>query len=451
MIADQTTVSGAVNLVESARVLVPGLGRVDVSEAEIAALADIAGVAIAPEAIPAPALVVCSTPQRALLYLGEGLPTRVRVFLALRAIGRFWPGSGTRSLEQADVFALCGALPHSGRVRGAAWQVPAVRELAEARVWNGSSLRRLLNLCEAANASLDPPMFSDAAVSVMAVEALARGFAARAAGQHREAIQAFDEAAVLAREAGSWEVLTRAVIATGVAHKYRGRLREARRALREGLRASKRHELPDLRAMALHEMFSLAVDAGAAEQARRIAPTAFRAYRPDHPLLPQLVHDVADFWITEGQFAAALPVVRETVLHAATTAAALTGWGSVARAAGGAGCLADFVAAAEQVERLVIAEGAAEARSQALLDAARGASMLGRLAQAMSLGRRALVSASERGEFRLQFEAEGFLASVCGEIELDSPSERLDPTEKKHPPLAAGMIAVLQKRRMQKV
>jgi hypothetical protein len=57
-------------------------------------------------------------------------------------------------------------------------------------------------------------------------------------------------------------------------------------------------------------MFLIRMDLGDMEQAGRYARMALRAYGRKHPRFPELMHDVAELWISTGSYGRAIPILH---------------------------------------------------------------------------------------------------------------------------------------------
>ncbi|HEX8243191.1 MAG TPA: tetratricopeptide repeat protein, partial [Longimicrobium sp.] len=167
--------------------------------------------------------------------------------------------------------------------------------------------------------------------------AYAVGRLARRRAEHARAETWFRRTIALARQAGDWP--TYALAFNGLANLYtlRGNFPAARRFHIRALRAAGRNSLHDIEGAALHDMFGIAIETGDVKEAHELARAAFQAYGPHHHRLPHLAHDVAYFWVTQGNFPAALSVFKSLINHFEEPAMRLALLGDLGRAAGGAG------------------------------------------------------------------------------------------------------------------
>lgn len=239
---------------------------------------------------------------------------------------------------------------------------------------------------------------------------------ARAESWHRRAI-------MLGRQTGAWESYARSYVSLGNLAIHRGNYPLARRCHVKAYRAARRHALGEVMAMALHDLFSIAVESGEAVTAQSYAHQAFRAYGPTHNRIPYLAHDLSVLWIREGQFGQALSVLQALRPHFKADDEQLLVLGNVARAAGGTGDTPTFEDAWSRAENLLVLPQTAARAAQAMLNMARGATGLAQWDRAEAAARSALERASRRGESQIVFEAESVLLSVQSHRAVASVSE----------------------------
>jgi hypothetical protein len=136
------------------------------------------------------------------------------------------------------------------------------------------------------------------------------GRMARERGEMPRAETWFRHTIMIARQTGDWESYGRAYLSLGNMARERGNNPLAQRMHIKALRSGKRKGLSEIIGFASHELFVVATVTGRNEQADHFARQAFRAYGPEHRLLPALAHDIAYFWMDQGYFARALPVME---------------------------------------------------------------------------------------------------------------------------------------------
>lgn len=231
------------------------------------------------------------------------------------------------------------------------------------------------------------------------------GELARSESWHRRAI-------MLGRQTAAWEPYARSYVSLGNLASHRGNFPQARRCQIKAYRAARRHGMNEIMAMALHDLFLIAVDTGQAVSAQRYAHQAFHAYGPTHSRIPYLAHDLAVLWNREGQFGQALPVLEALLPRFDRPDEQLLVRANIARAAGGLKDEATFESSWRAAESLMILPQTAARRAQALLNLSRGATGVSQWERAELAARDALESASQRGESQVVFEAESVLLSA---------------------------------------
>ena len=244
--------------------------------------------------------------------------------------------------------------------------------------------------------------------------ALTVGRAARDRADYARAESWLSRSIALARQIGDWDAYARAYIALGKMFVARGALPNARKHLQKALRAAERRSLREPLGMALHDLFTVEAECQNVEQAQEYAARALRAYGTQHYLLPSLAYDVAFFWVLQGRFADALPVLRAVVPKMAEEHRQ-QGLGGLARAAGAMGDEPALHAASTEIWNM---QDDAAGKADALVELARGAASLGLWEQAVQAGDSALILARRRGQAKVIFDAEGVLESVARERQV---------------------------------
>lgn len=253
--------------------------------------------------------------------------------------------------------------------------------------------------------------------------ALAVGRAARDRAEYPRAETWLHRTIALARQVGDWDSYSRAYIALGKMFVARGAFPNARKNLQKALRAAERRGLRNPQGMALHDLFTVEAECHNTEEAEEYAGRALRAYGPGHNLLPSLAHDVARFWLENGYFADALPVLRAAVPRMEAVHQPY-GQAGLARAAGAIGDESTFEAAWCVIWNLA---DEMAGKADALVEAARGAASLGRWDQAEEAGEAALALARQRGQNKVMFDAEAVLESVQIEQVINTRRVRTEP------------------------
>lgn len=257
--------------------------------------------------------------------------------------------------------------------------------------------------------------FAQAAATVTpgdAGAAFAVGKLARRRAEYARAETWFRRTIALARQIGDWATYAQAFIGLGNLYMQRGNLPGARRFLVRAVRAAQRNSLHSIEGAALHDLFVVAMHADRPEEAQQLARAAFDAYGEHHVALPRLAQDVAYWWVTQGYYARALPVLRSTLSHFTQPNERLNALGSIARAVGGLGDRTAFREAWDGCYDLMQGTAVDDRAAQVLLDMALGAASLGMWDKAEQAAREALETGSRRSEARIRLTAEAVLESV---------------------------------------
>jgi tetratricopeptide (TPR) repeat protein len=257
--------------------------------------------------------------------------------------------------------------------------------------------------------------FAQAAATVTpgdAGAAFAVGKLARRRAEYARAETWFRRTIALARQIGDWATYSQAFLGLGSMYQQRGNLPAARRFLIRSMRAAQRNSLHSIEGMALHDLFAVAGEAERYEEAHQYARAAYEAYGPHHPAIPRLAQDVAYWWLSQGHFAEAMPVLESVLPHFSQPDLRLNALGSIARAAGGLGQRERFRETWEAAHDLLRSTAADERAAQALLDMAHGAASLGLWDKGELAARDALEIGTRRNEARIRLTAESILESV---------------------------------------
>lgn len=257
--------------------------------------------------------------------------------------------------------------------------------------------------------------FAQAAATVTpgdAGAAFAVGKLARRRAERARAETWFRRTIALARQIGDWATYAQAFIGLGNLYLQRGNFPGARRFLVRAVRAAQRNSLHSIEGAALHDLFVVAMYADRPEEAQQFARAAFDAYGEHHPALPALAQDVAYWWVTQGYYARALPVLRSTLPHFPHPNERLAALGSIARATGGLGDRNGFREAWEACYDLIQNTSVGEKAAQGLMDVAHGAASLALWDKAETAAREAYEIGMRRGEAKIRLDAEALIDSV---------------------------------------
>jgi tetratricopeptide (TPR) repeat protein len=259
-------------------------------------------------------------------------------------------------------------------------------------------------ICFGQAAALAVPMDAGAAYAV--------GRMARRRSEYSRAETWYRRAVALARQTGDWQSYALAFSGLGNLYKQRGNFPAARRFHVRSLRAARRHSLRAIQGSAQHDLFVLAAGANRQEEAERYARGAFESYGPEHPRLPALAVDIAYFWMERGHFAPALTVFEALLPHMARQEDRLVALANIVRASAGAGERKLFEQTWDEVWDALARDGGSENAAQVLLELAHGAAQLGESERAERAAERAVRTAGDRGEAKIQMSAESVLDSV---------------------------------------
>jgi tetratricopeptide (TPR) repeat protein len=257
--------------------------------------------------------------------------------------------------------------------------------------------------------------FAQAAATVTpgdAGAAFAVGKLARRRAEYARAETWFRRTIALARQIGDWATYAQAFIGLGSLYLQRGSFPGARRFLIRAVRAAQRNSLHAIEGAAYHDLFVVAMYADRPEEAQQYARAAFDAYGEHHGALPALAQDVAYWWVTQGYYARALPVLRSTLAHFPHPNERLATLGSIARATGGLGDRNGFREAWEACYDLIENTSVGEKAAQGLMDVAHGAASLALWDKAETAAREAYEIGMRRGEAKIRLEAEALIDSV---------------------------------------
>lgn len=198
--------------------------------------------------------------------------------------------------------------------------------------------------------------------------ALAVARLAQRAGDHALAELWYRRAAGIARRARAWKVYSHAFSGLGTLYRERGNLPSAHRYHLRALRGARRGGMGTEAAIALHDLFGVAVEAGRKREARRYAREALVAYPRRSPRRAALAHDIAYLWMEEGDFARAEQIFRRVLPLMQHPVERLWVAADLVRAAAGTGNEPLALRMAERVRRACeqpeLASAAARARRE---------------------------------------------------------------------------------------
>jgi len=241
---------------------------------------------------------------------------------------------------------------------------------------------------------------------------------------HARAEVWFRRAVGLARRSRNWSIYSRAFGGLGSLYGRRGNLLAARRLHLRALRGARRGGFRREQAIALHDLFAVAVEAGNLRDAERLARQALDAYGDRNPRVHSLAHDVAYFWMEQGYLVRALAVFQAILPLVERPLEKLFVLADIARAAGGLGDRVTALAAAAEVWGYARKADVEQGAARALLEVARGLISLGESAEAEAAVRHAIATATIHRESKVIFAGESILATLQrGEEDASSASE----------------------------
>lgn len=245
-----------------------------------------------------------------------------------------------------------------------------------------------------------------------AARAVGVGRLARQRGETVRAEGWLHKAVVLGRQNGDWDAYAAAYRALGVIAAQRGNFPQARRMHARALRVAERHRMRLAAAYSLHDLLVVAMEYGDADESVRLATRSLSAYGTGHPRVPYLAHDVAMFWMAQGDFPLALTVMRGLLPHFTAPSERALVVANLAWACGGTGEVAEFDRAAAEAELLIVLPGGDRYAAQVLLNVARGASLLGNMEHVLRAASAAAAAAAQRGEGKVLASAEALVAQT---------------------------------------
>jgi tetratricopeptide (TPR) repeat protein len=333
--------------------------------------------------------------QRVGLFTEDAEPRRLADLLSI--------GPAADRIEE-PLRALARMLSHAPDT------APEVVTLACERVSRWAEKRELLSTALA---------FSQAAAVATPASgrlALRVGRLARQLGEYVRAEAWLQRAIILARQQQDRNSHAFAYAALGNLYRLRGNLPNAERHHLRALRLATRFSLRAREAAALHDLFVVCMETNRAREAVEYAGRALAlgAYGRNSNRLPSLANDIAVFWVEQGDFARALPVLRAVWPHMDPVARPL-GTANIARAAGALGERDIFDRYWERTLELMDSTEGCENHPTALLNLARGAASLSDWDRAEHAGLQARDLAGRLSEHKVSFEAENLLQAIQSE------------------------------------
>jgi tetratricopeptide (TPR) repeat protein len=282
---------------------------------------------------------------------------------------------------------------------------------------------------------------------------LAVGHLARRAGELARAESWFRHAIMIGRQIGDWDSYARAYIEIGNMLMRRGNFPAAQRMHNKALRAARRKGLRELQGRALHDLFVIAGETGRVAQAEDLARQAYRAYQPDHPLLPILAGDVAYLWMEQGYFERALEVLRALEPHFWDPRRRFGLLSNIARAAAGCRKQDLYRKSSTEAQRLSRQADTQDLAPGCLLELAIGASMLEEWDRAEAIAGQAAEQAAALGQAKVRLRAESVAEAVRNGRRIEGHQERVKSTTttRRAESLASDFVKALERTERQYV
>lgn len=300
-------------------------------------------------------------------------------------------------------------------------EVPEAEELLEEllaalRKLPRSEDSRVLTLAAALEAPQDPR-----AAYEVARRARCAAEYTRAEGWYRRAI-------ALGRAAGNWEVVVRSMGGIANLHRQRGNLPLAVSFHQKALVIAREHHLNELEGDTLSDLAAIHFEMEQGSIGFGYVREAVKAYGPHHWRISRIAHDVAVYFMNNGDYTNALSILREIAHTPWPIADVLLRQANTALAAAGAGDLRRFELAWSDARATIKRMGSDEENhAMALVNLAQAALLAGRLEWARISVQRADALARKRKETHALFLAED-LQKVVARVR----TTRLHP----HPSLA---------------
>lgn len=169
------------------------------------------------------------------------------------------------------------------------------------------------------------------------------GLLCRRAAEYERAETWYRRALRLATKSRDHAIVGLSWLGLGNLFIQRGNYHAAKLAQLRAFRTARRFGLWNIKGMALHDLFTVAVDQGQVTEAESLARQAFRAYPVNADRLPALASDVASYWMQQGFYERSLVVFRAVLPTLSLESERLLIVSVIARAAAGAGDLALFM------------------------------------------------------------------------------------------------------------
>ena len=351
----------------------------------------------------------------------RGLHEFARRFIIFREVCLVLSGERADA-ETCDAFASVGLFNYAQvRAGRSGWIALRYAILQKAdntwfKTWMASgSARRAQDAAVAVILQLvqaEPGADPDAGTPSPSRLAYAVGRLARMRGELTRGKAWFRYAVRTARAAGDHEGELLGYLGLARIERQAGRYRAALRMYEAIARRARRYNVHSVEGSAYHSIVAIASDTGDGAMVRTYAARAMVAYGATHESLPALAADLAIFWVNQGQFGDALPVLRSVKSRRRDPCDEVVILGYIARACAGAGDVDGFREAWADTMALADRSVTQEGVCDALEELARGAAIVGDWARSEFAAGAALDLAVERGETRREHAAMELLAAA---------------------------------------
>jgi tetratricopeptide (TPR) repeat protein len=203
----------------------------------------------------------------------------------------------------------------------------------------------------------------------------------------------------------------------------RGNYTAARTVQLRAFRIARRSGLWNIKGLALHDLFAVAVEQGQVVEAENLARQAFHAYPKGADRLPALACDVAAHWMQQGFYGRALIVFQAVLPTLRLSSERLLVLSVIARAAAGVGDLALFTEAWTEAWAILDREPTTNRACSALYNLAYASAFLGDWERARMAGKYSVEVATHRGEWEMATNA----ADLVTDVELQTFDHSLTP------------------------
>ena len=307
----------------------------------------------------------------------------------------------------SGAFAILDALrtaPDAGSEEEVARACQMIATWAKGESWQATSLA--FRQAAALLSSTDPRLACE-----VGREARDCGDTARAESWFRKAIR-------LAR-GKDWETYTLAYLVLAGLYMRTGNYPAAKALAMRGLKTSLRRRVKSYTGFAYHDLFVIAAETGRVKEANELAALAFETYGRTHGRIPALAHDVACFWLNQGQFARALTVFSALSSSFVEPADRALIAANTARAAAGLADGKTYERKGREAIRALNRPVSKARAGEVYLALAKGAGLAGNMLDAEKWARHAHRIASENGLAQLRMQAEAELDAARAESRLD--------------------------------